>query len=108
MNEFTEDERAATLRLLAGEPDGDFLAAMLGLVEVVPEPVVVVKPKIVTKRKKLWCDIHHIAREPIPSDLSRTRCIMCFRENSRKRYYKETKRPVPDKVRVYNRKATDV
>lgn len=104
-----EDEREATLRLLAEQPDGDELAVMLGLVEAPPRTEVP-KPKRVGHQyeRKLWCDIHHVAREPLPWNANATRCIMCFREKSRKRYYERVEKPVPATVRQYKRKATDV
>lgn len=106
MTEFAEDEREATLRLLATQPDGDVLAVMLGLVD--PAPVVDPERKERPYLRKMWCDIHHVARVPLPWNPTGTRCMACYREKSRKRYYKETERPVPDKVRQYNRKAKDV
>lgn len=107
MTGWTDDEREATLRLLVTQPDGDALAVVLGLVEapVVPKQDA---PKPFHSNRKAWCDIHNIAREPLPWDDRGTRCMMCFRDKSRRRYYKEIGKPVPVKVRVYKRKATDV
>lgn len=102
-------ERAAVMRMLAGQPDGEDLAIMLGLADAPPkaEPV---KPKRVGHQyeRKLWCDIHNIAREPLPWNENATRCIVCFREKSRKRYYEKVDKPMPDTKRVYARKVNDV
>lgn len=101
-----DDEREATLRLLSGQPDGHDLAVMLGLVEPAPkpEPEPMVKPKRAATNKKTWCEKHQIAREPIPSEPNRTRCIECYKARSLARYYATLGRIQPDTVRAYTKR----
>lgn len=100
-----EDEREATLRLLEGLPDRDDLAMMLGLIDTPPKvEAPVVKVKRVSKSKKVWCEIHGIAREPIPSEPNRTRCIECYKARSLARYYATLGRVQPEKVRQYTKR----
>lgn len=104
---ISEDEREAMFRLLATQPDGNELAIVLGLVAAPPVPKPVPNVGFRFERKD-WCDIHNIARESFKWNPNATRCPTCFREKARERYYKTKGKPMPEKVREYNRKADDV
>lgn len=75
-----EEQKAAVLRLLAGQPDGEQLAYVLGLIGDEP------KVKVPFTQVKSWCDIHNMERLPRSRGTNRTVCRMCAREYASMRH----------------------